>query len=261
MLSVHPEDTGAEVARRASDVLGCPMSLDQEALDCLQSLNSTDLALSVPLPLQPVLDTFSDDAFLPLDPLEAMMTGMFNRIPFISGTVTYEGMLATGIEGAATLDLIENPPQEIAEFYGNWGTKTFFKVATKFYNHTTGDSRVEQETPSMNFYTDMMFLSQEQKSLELMSQYTDNIYNYHLTQQTNSSIIGGWFGLGPEFTPMHGDDLVFLGRDDQEPDNFSEEERKTSEYMVKYWVNFAKTGNPNYDSSPQWTTINGSEKV
>ena len=94
-----------------------------------------------------------------------------------------------------------------------------------------------------------------------MSEYNDNIYNYHLTQQTNSSIIGGWFGLGPEFTPMHGDDLVFLGRDDQEPDNFSEEERRTSDYMVNYWVNFAKTGNPNHDSSPQWNTINGSEKV
>ena len=260
MLSVHPEDTGAQVARRAAEAVGCPQSLDQEALDCLQSLNSSDLALSVPLPLQPVLDSFSPDPFLPLDPLEAMKTGMFNKIPFISGTVTFEGMLATGIEGAATLDLIENPPQEIAEYFGNWGTKTFFKVATKFYNHTTGDSRVEQETPSMDFYTDMMFLSQEQKSLELMSRHTDSLYNYHLTQQTNSSIIGGWFGLGPEFTPMHGDDLVFLGRDEQ-PDSFSDEETRTSEYMVNYWVNFAKYGNPNYEGSPRWTTVNGSEKV
>ena len=261
MLSVHPEDTGAEVARRAAQALGCPRSLDQEALACLQALNSSDLILSEPLPLQPVLDSFSSDPFLPMDPLEAMKTGMFNQIPFISGTVTYEGMLATGIEGLATLDLIENPPQEIAEFYGNWGPNIFFKVATQFYNHTTGESRVEQETPSMNFYTDMMFLSQEQKSLELMSRHTDSLYNYHMTQQTNSSIIGGWFGLGPEFTPMHGDDLVFLLTAGEEPDNFSEEERKTSEHMINYWINFAKYGNPNNENSPRWTTVNGLEKV
>ena len=261
MLSVHPEDTGAEVARRAAQALGCPRSLDQEALACLQALNSSDLILSEPLPLQPVLDSFSSDPFLPMDPMEAMKTGMFNQIPFISGTVTYEGMLATGIEGLATLDLIENPPQEIAEFYGNWGPNIFFKVATQFYNHTTGESRVEQETPSMNFYTDMMFLSQEQKSLELMSRHTDSLYNYHMTQQTNSSIIGGWFGLGPEFTPMHGDDLVFLLTSGEEPKKFSEEERKTSEHMINYWINFAKYGNPNNENSPRWTTVNGLEKV
>ena len=106
---------------------------------------------------------------------------LFNRIPFISSTVTYDGMLATGIEGAATLDLIENPPQEIAEFYGNWGPRNssgWQQISTIIC--TTGDSRVEQETPSMDFYTDMMFLSQEQKSLELMSRHTDKLCNYHL---------------------------------------------------------------------------------
>ena len=52
-----------------------------------------------------------------------------------------------------------------------------------------------------------------------------------------------------------------LPPNDMEPDNFSQEERRTSEYMINYWVNFAKNGNPNYESGLQWTTVNGSEKV
>ena len=38
----------------------------------------------------PVVDSYAEDPFLPVDPLEALMTGMFTRVPFISGTVLYE---------------------------------------------------------------------------------------------------------------------------------------------------------------------------
>ena len=38
----------------------------------------------------PVVDSYAEDPFLPLDPLEALMTGRFTKVPFISGTVILE---------------------------------------------------------------------------------------------------------------------------------------------------------------------------
>ena len=38
----------------------------------------------------PVVDSYAEDPFLPLDPLEALMTGRFNKVPFISGTLILE---------------------------------------------------------------------------------------------------------------------------------------------------------------------------
>lgn len=262
--------------------MGCPASLDQRTLSCLQRLDSDTFASSAVIvwPFGPVVDSFSTDPFLPMGPFEAMKSGQFNKIPFMSGTVTFEGALVTGfagltgVQGLDTLDLIENPQGAIGEYFGNFGPKELYKVAAKFYNHTTGDSRVELETPAMNFYTDIMFLSQEQKSLELMGEHTKTLYNYYLTQQTNFSLLGQWFNVGWEHTPMHGDDIVLLTTPQEiiDGDNVSEDERATAMHVLRYWTNFAKYGSPSpgfgrdlaeswgFDS-PVWFPVAGWQKV
>ena len=84
-----------------------------------------------------------------------------------------------GITGAATQSLIEM--QAATPWNINKGKgKTFNKVVQIFYNHTTGDSRFEQEKPAMDFFTDAFFLSSDQKSVELMSGYVEDVYNYFL---------------------------------------------------------------------------------
>ena len=60
----------------------------------------------------------------------------------------------------------------------------------RVYNQTTGDSLFEQEKPLIDFYTDVGFLSADQKTVELMNKYSKNVYNYVLTQQTNKSLLG-----------------------------------------------------------------------
>ncbi|HRP32671.1 MAG TPA: carboxylesterase family protein [Agriterribacter sp.] len=45
---------------------------------------------------------------------------------------------------------------------------------------------------------------------------------------------------------------VFGKLDVQQPNPFTDEDKKLSAQMVKYWTNFAKTGNPNGDGLPQW---------
>merc|ERR1712038_2192811 len=89
----------------------------------------------------PVIDSYASNPFLPLDPLEALKTGQFNRVPYMSGIVKNEGVLLTGIlrlaglTGAKVLEVV-TPMLEA----GTWGMvgddKNLLRIATRFYNHT-----------------------------------------------------------------------------------------------------------------------------
>ena len=140
------------------------------------------------------------------------------------------------------------------------GDENLLRIATRFYNHPTGDTDIEQEQPTVDLLTDTWFGSFDQKSVELMSAHTRNVYNYYLTQQTNNSLIAPMFNLPVEYTPMHGDDLAFLisGNKLEDTTNLSEEERETARLMIKYWSNFAKYGNPSPVGSfdvPTWYPV------
>merc|ERR1719468_255376 len=251
-------------ARNAAEVFGCPQTLDSRTLECLQKVDikknvgkitDSDDAYYDPnyrlkFNFMPVVDEYAINPFIPMDPLEAFKTGMFNKIPFMSGTNAFEGGLMTsilnlqGIEGAAVVDLIEMPSKQ--SFNIHYGQDEIFsKVALKFYNHSTGGSRFELEKPALDFFSDSLFLSSDQKSVELMSQHSKHVYNYYLSQETNNSLVTAEFGLPIAFTPGHGDDLTFLITEGVvDPDNFSEAEEDTADRMVRYWTNFAKFGNP-----------------
>ena len=70
------------------------------------------------------------------------------------------------------------------------------------------------------------------------------------------------FGLSVEYTPLHGDDLIFINSDFVDPELFNEEEKSLSQHMIRYWTTFAKVGMPSYgdDASPVWYPYNKEEK-
>merc|ERR1719270_2546526 len=202
-INQHFQPQGSEMkyAMNAASVFGCSEALNENTLDCMQNVDiearlkdisdpdeaQFDPEIDIKFWFWPVVDNYASNPFIPTDPLEALKTGMFNRIPYMSGTCTYEGALSTGaygfvgITGNATLGLIEEPAIPFNLHYGK--ERTFTKVARMFYNHPTGDSRFEQEKPAMDFFTDAFFLSSDQKSVELMSGYVENVYNYLFSQQ------------------------------------------------------------------------------
>merc|ERR1719268_587537 len=98
-------------AAKTFDCSDDKVELDEATLQCLQDvdvkqlnekLSRTDkedfanFSEAFPFEWRPVIDNYASNPFLPLHPLEAMITGIFNRIPFISGTVKNEGALMVG---------------------------------------------------------------------------------------------------------------------------------------------------------------------
>ena len=280
---------GAEkrFARNLAVALDCPPTLDQRTLQCLQNIEDfkkveskitdsdschEDPSCDLKFVFWPAVDSYSSNPFLPLDPLEAMMTGQFNKIPFMSGTVTYDGVMITGplslrgIQGSEVLKLMTKPAKRSNNLHYGLD-EVFLKVAMDFYNHTTGDSRLELEKPAIDFFTDAVFLSADQKSVHLMSRHMKNVYNFYLTQQINQSYAAKDFNLPIEFTPGHADDVPFLITDGElvRHEEFSEQERLTSRHMVRFWTNFAKYGNPTPVSEEEisglWFPVTPSQKV
>merc|ERR1712013_40689 len=105
------EEREEKFAKHAAEKLCSESVLDQSVLECLQSVDAKSLneklslkvdeyfslSSATPFEWRPVIDNYAENPFLPLDPLEAMKTGTFNRIPFISGTVKNEGALLVGV--------------------------------------------------------------------------------------------------------------------------------------------------------------------
>jgi len=269
-LNIEPKGSEVKFAENAAAAFGCPTTLDEATLECMQRLDASTMnekiqdsdentynpAYSANFSYWPVVDDYAETPFIPLDPLEALMTGMFNRIPYMTGTMEFEGSLVpalAGVRGNAASYTILVPPK--TGFNLNYGQEqTFNEVALQFYNHTAGESSFEQELPAIHFGTDTWFLSYDQKSAEWMSHHMRHVYNYVFTQKTNNSFLAPLMGLTIDYTPVHGDDEVFLI--DQDRERFSEEEQEAARHMIGYWTNFAKHGTPSplsqEEDRPTW---------
>merc|ERR1711892_246044 len=272
----------------AENIFECPNyndELDESVLECLQGIDGeymhSKLSLTIdqyfdlnnpsPFVWQPVIDNYASNPFLPMDPLEAMKTGIFNRIPFISGTVRNEGALMVGIfrSQGTRENLIENwtsygtPLILSASETSNFTAEEIrlANISLKYYNHPKGDTDIELDQPLMDLFTDVMFVSPDQKSVQLMSKYTTNVFNYHITQQTDNSLLAKVFNQTKEYTPAHGDDLISLMELYGLKLDQSDEDAALAEHMVKYWTNFAKFGHPTPSGQdlPFWDSVTQTE--
>ena len=124
-LSVETPGEEEKFARNAAEALGCPLTLDQDTLDCLQNVDVTALVDNITDPddamfvnsfhdvkfsYWPVIDDYADEPFLPMDPLQSLLQGSFNKVPYITGTVKNEGAYvnrAFGVAGVTGADAVE----------------------------------------------------------------------------------------------------------------------------------------------------------
>ena len=158
-------------------------------LECLQELTIDEIfsitsEITLGEAFFPIMDPFSSDPVNPVDYLTSMKNGQFNRIPIMTGTLKNDGGLfmpeddyeemwkAAGVDFLglkSSFDYLETTKEE----------KLQTKLIKRYY---TGDSTYLPDTIEefIQMMTDALFLSPDQMTAELASQYVP-VYNFRYT--------------------------------------------------------------------------------
>jgi para-nitrobenzyl esterase len=182
---------------------------------------------------------------LPVSPYEAFASGQQNDVPLLIGSNAEEARAMVDVthETAATFDgdlehsVGQLPPALVAA-----------------YPHATdveaGQARLGLER-DLRFGWDMWAWARLQAATG-----TKRVYYYSFRQQPPfpaGSVYEGWGA-------SHFAELWYVfDHLDQSPWNWTAADRKLAEEMSSYWVNFAKSGNPNGQGSPPWQAFTNTE--
>lgn len=112
-------------------------------------------------------------------------------------------------------------------------------IKTNLAKDTQALEQLDQLATSFNYTCPSMSLAQAKAS------FGGQTWFYHFTKQRDGD-------LGAKMGSYHGAELpyVFNTHDDWLPT--SEEDLALTESVMQYWVNFARTGNPNSVDLPEW---------
>jgi len=264
-VAARPERMAVKVAEK----FNCSSNkLDEDMLECLQEIPAQELIEGTGLDpndwlngqnhltFMPVVDHFCSNPFMPIHPLEALKTGAYNKVPFMSGTTKEEGAAVLMMMWESLEQMEENWDTMGPSFLGIWKswnaseiddeTRMIAQIMKKYY---TGDDFTQENKDSLTaMFGDGLFHASDQKTVSLMSEGSSPVFNYLLTYKGSNSVASLFTESEEDFGVVHGDDLQYLFKmppyNKDEGIESTEDDKKMIDLMVTYWSNFAKYGNP-----------------
>merc|ERR1712083_302534 len=204
----------------------------------------------------PVVDDFSTKPFMPTPPLEAMMEGKFNRVPFISGTVKHDGALFVPFAKPLLQFWSEAGPRMLAAIKDNRNPTTdehrqMANILWNYYNHESENKTLDS-------------CLSDQLTVKLMSKFSESVFNFILTEVSSDNFISKYWDIefDPALSPSHGEDIPYLFdySDDDVEKNFvvqmDEGEKSLKQTMIQLWTSFAKNGRPSGEKV-SWGSVAG----
>ncbi len=219
-------------------------SLNAPSLQDLRRLPASQLTGNAGGIVHPVIEPY----VLPVSPYEAFTTGQQNDVPLLLGS--------NADEARALVDVSQVKAATFAsDLEHSFGTLPPPLIAA--YPYTT-DQEAKQARLSLErdlrFGWDMWAWARLQAGTGKSS-----VYYYSFRQQPPfppGSVYEGWGA-------SHYAELWYVfDHLDQEPWRWSAADRKVADEISSYWVNFAKSGNPNGPGLPPWPAFaNADSKV
>ncbi|KAG5272825.1 hypothetical protein AALO_G00169700 [Alosa alosa] len=253
-INRNPRQFAELVATR----VGCPT--DDKMVACLKMTDAVALTLAgtlemhgspeTPIVKALVLSPVIDGDFLPDDPRNLFVNAADRD--YIAGANDMDGHIFTGLDVPSVNQPIQSTPVEdlrvlVASFTKEKGQQAA-DLAYNEYTSTWGSrpSKVEVKRAIVEVETDYTFLIPTQAALYQHNSIatTGRTYSYLFSQGNRNPGFPSWMGAD------HADDLQYVfGKPFATPLGYWPKHRDVSRYMIAYWTNFAKTGDPNKGES------------
>jgi para-nitrobenzyl esterase len=230
----------AGVARAAA--LGCPDPATAAGLACLRRVPAAELAAG-PASLTTVA---YGNRVLPQRPDRALVAGRFHRVPVISGTTRDEGRLAAAYSPHPFTE--EQYQRLLVDAFGDRAAR----VAATYPSAAHG-------SPALAWgavLTDRVWACPQLTDDRQLARRTP-VYAFEFADRQAPT---GYFEFPPGLPPgaFHAADLAYVFDVVGFEAEFTPEQERLADQMIRYWTRFAATGDPNGHGSPSWERFRGS---
>ncbi|XP_060069261.1 acetylcholinesterase-like [Ylistrum balloti] len=258
------------------------LDCQNNTIKCIRSRSASEIVnytrvLSSPLFLKDFFEIPSgpvvDHDFLYMDPTRLLMNKtspnyrFFRSLDYMTGNVDTEGSISVDIIGlyAKLYGVLSNGISltTFCEYYLPGLTTYYFgkvndSISSDFLCSLYGSSgQTNQMNNAMNSYADANFIAPAVKSLIVHSKdnYLTNSFQFLFRRPCIDPAIRHKYDLWTNGSTHGSDNAYLFGLEDYQ-DRYNITVRSTdislSNTMMRYWTNFAKTGNPNSDDLPRW---------
>ncbi|CAH1728832.1 unnamed protein product [Chironomus riparius] len=249
-------------ALRLAEAVSCPHDRKKlsETVECLRTKDPKELVdnewgtLGIcEFPFVPVVD----GAFLDETPIRSLASGRFKKTDILTGSNSEEGYyfilyylteLLRKEEGITVSR--EEFLQAVRELnpYVNGAARQ--AIIFEYTDWNDPDNPHSNRDALDKMVGDYHFTCNVNEFAQRYAEEGNNVYMYYYTHRSKSNPWPRWTGV------MHGDEISYVFGEPLNPKlDFLDEEKQFSRRIMRYWANFARTGNPNpglIDDLPEW---------
>ena len=235
-IPISAHDTGEMVG----EVINCPKGDGQ--LAAMRDIAVSDIiqkTAALPLP-GVIIDGYCQVK----NPISVIRQGEHNDIPLMIGSNAFEGSALYWGSPMAGMALCPDTETYVAEFKRVFGDH--FDTAIKLYPASTVDEMV---LSSKEMCGDSLFSAPTRAVAQSLAEQGKTCYPYFFTQTAEGDLDG-------KLGAFHAMEIGYVfGLDFLSPLS-RQADLDLSDTMMRYWVNFAATGNPNATGLPEWQSYN-----
>jgi para-nitrobenzyl esterase len=245
LAAAETTSSGAGVLSGA--VLADAVSCNDQTAACLRAVDAMTLVSK-----QKAIFPFVDGAVLTQQPGDAFSSGMFNRVPVITGNNRdeYRYFVATDFNftpGRGPVTTL-NYAADVGIVFGN--------LAASVQNEYPAPAGSASDVPPLQLAaagTDGIFVCTARRAERSLAQYV-TVWAYEFNDET-APLPSPAFSLANLGFPMgayHSADVQFVLNRVPPTSALNTTQQQLSDAMISYWTKFAKKGNPNSKAQPHW---------